>query len=289
MAIGTGNTPELTREQVLAVLTTPLETASTFLASGPSIIDTTGPLRVPFAAAALDDDELDALAWTGENELIPEIDPDFSELTLLPSTMKSIKVLTRFSNELARQSVVALDTALQARLVADVAAKVDAQLYSANGDGITTPRGMFAWTGTQSVPVGGLLTLDAILDAQALALSANVDQSRLRLFLRPSDYMALRRAKDGDQRYMLQPDAAQGSTATVLGLPVTVSPRIPAGSAALADMAHVTVARDVMPSVKLLDQTFGEYDQQALRVVTRYDAAPTDPSAVVVFSGITGA
>lgn len=287
MSLSTATAPELTAEQVRAVLTLPLETASTFLASGPSIIDTTGPLRMPFAPAALDSAELAALAWTGENELIPELDPEFSELSLLPSTMRSIKVLTRFSNELARQSLVSLDTALRARLVGDVAAKVDAQLFSDSGDGITTPRGMFAWAGTQPVAVGGALSLDAILDGQALALSANVDPSRLRLFLRPADYMALRALKDGDQRYMLQPDATQGAVPTVLGLPVTISPRIPAGRAALADMAHIVVARDVMPSVKLLDQTFGQYDQQALRVVTRFDAAPTAPEAVVTFSGIT--
>src|SRR5699024_5594491 len=79
-----------------------------------------------------------------------------------------------------RQSFVSLDAALQARLVADVAAKVDAQLYSDAGDGVTTPRGMFAWEGTQDVAVGGALALDAILDGQAMALAANVDPARLR-------------------------------------------------------------------------------------------------------------
>lgn len=286
MAVSTSTASELTAEQVRAILTAPLEIASTFLASGPSIVDTAGPLRMPFGAAPTDPAELD---WTGENELIPELDPEFSELMLLPSTMKSIKVLTRFSNELARQSVVSLDQALQARLVSDVAAKVDAQLYSAAGDGITTPRGMFAWEDTQNVPLTAALTLDDILAAQGLALGANVDPARLRLFLRPADYMALRAAKDGDDRYMLQPDAAQGATPTVLGLPVTISPRIPAGRAALADMSQVVVARDVAPAVKVLDQTFGEYDQQAIRVVTRLDAAPTHPEAVVTFSGIVGA
>lgn len=284
MAHSTQTAPELTREQVHTILTAPLETAAAFLAAGPSIIDTPGPLRMPFSPAATDPAELE---WTGENELIPELDHEFGELQLLPSTMKSIKVLTRFSNELARQTFVSLDAALQARLVADVAAKVDAQLFSDQGDGVTTPRGMFAWAGTQSVPVGGPLELDAILDGQALALGANVDPARLRLFLRPGDYMALRALRDGDNRFMLQPDAAQGATATVLGLPVTISSRIPAGRAALVDMAHIVVARDVMPSVKLLDQTFGEYDQQAIRVVTRFDAAPTAPEAVVTFSGIT--
>lgn len=285
MSISTQTAAELTAEQVHSVLTAPLETASVFLASGPQIIDTAGPLRLPFAPGEADPSDLE---FTGEGEEIPELDPEFSELALLPSTMRSVKVLTRFSNELARQSVVSLDAALRARLVADVAAKIDAQLLSADGDGITTPRGLFAWEGTQPLDVGGPLELDAILDGQALAMGANVDPARLRLFMRPGDYMALRALRDGDNRYMLQPDAAQGAVPTVLGLPVTVSPRIPEGRAALVDMAHVVVARDVAPSVKLLDQTFGHYDQQALRVVTRMDAAPTSPEAVVTFSGITG-
>lgn len=286
MAISTQTATELTAEQVRKVLTAPLETRSVFLASGPQIIDTAGPLRLPFAPAAADPGDLE---FVGENELIPELDAEFSEMSLLPSTMRSVKVLTRFSNELARQSVVSLDAALRARLVADVAAKVDTQLLSDEGDGITTPRGMFAWTGTQDVPVGGALELDTILDGQALALGANVDPARLRLFLRPGDYMALRQAKDGDNRYMLQPDATSGAVATVLGLPVTISARIPEGRAALVDMAHIVVARDVAPSVKVLDQTYGNYDQQAIRVVTRLDAGPTAPEAVVTFSGITGA
>ena len=284
MALSTSGAPELTSEQVRSILTQPLEERSIFLSSGPSIIDTTGPLRIPFAPGAGDPA---ALEWTGENELIPEVDPTFSEMSLLPSTMKSIKVITRYSNELARQSNVSLDTTLRSRLVSDVSAKVDTQLFSDEGDGITTPKGMFAWDGTQDVAVGGAVSLDAILDAQAVALGSNVNQSNLRLFLRPEDYMALRGAKDGDQRYMLQPDATRGAVSSVLGLPVSVTSRIPEGRAALVDMSQVVVARDVMSSVKLLTERYADFDQQAIRVVTRYDAAPVQPDAVVTFSGIT--
>ena len=60
------------------------------------------------------------------DEQIVDEDPTFDEVTLLPTTMKSVKVLTRFSNELARQSVIALDAALRNRLVTDVANVVDA-------------------------------------------------------------------------------------------------------------------------------------------------------------------
>lgn len=277
----TTTAPELTAEQVSTILTQPLEATSAFLASGVRIIDTAGPLRIP-AAPSFD---LSDVGWTGESEQIPEEDFESDEISLLPSTMKSVKVITRYSNELARQSVVALDSVLRNRLVADVAAKLDGQFFSASGDGITIPRGMFAWQGTQDVAVGGSLDLDDVLAGQALALGANVT-GPLRLFLRPEDYMTLRGLKDGDSRYMLQPDATAGAVSSILGLSVTVTPRIPKGRAALADMSQVTVARDLAPSVKVLTERYADSDEQALRVVARYDVAPLHPSAVVTFSGI---
>lgn len=282
MALSTDNTSELTAEQVANVLVQPLEARSVFLAAGPRIFDTAGPLRIPMAPQPTPDQ----VEWHGENELISEHEAEFDEMTLLPSTMKSIKTLTRFSNELARQSVVQLDAALRARLVGDVAAKLDAQLLSDDGDGVETPRGLFAYDGTQTVTVGGALELDAILDAQGMALGANVDPGALRLFIRPGDFTALRALTDNDGRYMLQPDATQGSVGSILGMAVVVSSRIPEGRAALADFSQIAVARDMAPSVKVLTETFGHYDQQALRVVARYDAAPLQPDAIVTFDGI---
>jgi HK97 family phage major capsid protein len=284
MAVDTTTAGELTREQVSTVLTRPLEQASIFLQAGPTIFDTDGnPVRVPKLPVST----ADALSWVGESELIPEQSPDFSEATLLPSTMKSVKVITRYSNELARQSVVALDNALRDRLVSDVAAKIDGQLLSASGDGITTPRGLFAYPGVQTLPVTGELTLDALLDAQGMALAENVDPARLVVFVRPEDYMSLRGAKDAQQRYMLTPDAQQGGTIVpALGMRVFVSSRIPDQHAAVVDMSQVAVARDLAPSVKVLTERYADYDQQAIRVTARYDAAPLNPEAVVTLTGV---
>jgi|SRR5690625_175404 len=283
MAVSTTTASELTREQVAQILTQPLEARSVFLAAGPRVFDTDGsPVRVPAAPSSVAEN----LEWVGENTQIPEADPDFDETTLLPSTMQSVKVITRYSNELARQSVVALDAALQDRLVTDVAAKIDSQLLSNSGDGTETPRGMFTYAG-QTHAVGGPLTIDDVLTAQGLALAANVDQTRLRLVLRPADFMALRAQTDNDGRYMLQPDAAASAAFTVLGVPVSVSPRIPAGFGALVDMSQIAVARDVAPSVKILTERYADYDQQAIRVVARYDAAPINAEGIVAFTGIT--
>ena len=278
---------ELTAEQVARILVKPLEAASVFLAAGPRIFDTAGPLRIPKAPKASD------VSFVGENELIPEVNPDFDEVQLLPSTMKSLKTLTRYSNELARQSVVALDAALKDRLVADVAAKLDAQLLSASGDGTTTPKSLFAWAGTQNVAVNGALTLDHLLTAWGLALSANVTMGSLKWVLTPGDFVALRKVKDTTGQYLLQVDPTADGVFRLWGAPVIVSARIPnttgaspTGRAALVDFSQIAVARDAAPSVKILDQTFGDRDQQAIRVTARYDAAPLNPEAVVTLTGI---
>lgn len=289
MAASTTTAPELTREQVQAILIQPLAAASVFLAAGPRIFDSSSPVRIPKMGGPITDP-----GWTGENELIPERDVSFDEVLLLPDTMKSIKVITRYSNELARQSVVALDAALRARLVADVAAKLDGQFLSASGDGITTPRGLFAHPGTQTLPVGGALTLDHLHDAEGLVLAANVDPTRVRWVMTSREFVRLRKIKDTQGRYLIQPDPTESGAYRLLGHAVIVTNRVPdttgatpTGRAALVDFSQVAVARDLAPSVKILTERYADFDQQAIRVVARYDAAPLNAAAVVTLTGIT--
>lgn len=281
--------PELTAEQVQRILVQPLEAASVFLAAGPRVFDTNGSqVRIPKLGGPT------SPSWRGESEQISEVDPTFDEVVLLPSTMKSIKTLTRFSNELARQSIVSLDAALRDRLVRDVASTLDAQFLSASGDGTTMPRGLFAYTGSQTLAVGGALTLDHLHDAEGLVLAANVDPSRVRWLMTSRDFVKLRKLKSTDGKYLVQPDPTEGGAYRLLGHGVTVTNRLPdttgtpaTGRAALVDFSQVAVARDLAPSVKVLDQTFGDFDQMALRVVARYDAAPLNAEAIVKLTGIT--
>lgn len=284
MALNTTDATELTREQVATILTKPLEQASVFLAAGPRVFDTTGPLRVPGLPGAGDPA---ALEWIGESELIPEWETDFSEVQLLPSTMKSVKVLTRYSNELARQSIVSLEQTLRDRLVADVAAKLDTQFLSDQGDGVTTPRGLFAYEGVTDTAVDGPITPDVILEAQGVAMGRYLNPGSMTLFMRPEDYVSMRGIKDADGRYLVAPDVSgTGLIVPILGARAVLSARIPEGRAALVDMSRVAVARDLAPTVKVLTERYADYDQQAIRVVARYDAKPLDASAVLTLSGI---
>lgn len=291
MALSTTTAAELTQEQVAKVLIKPLEDASVFLSSGPKVFDTHGALRIPKMGGATADP-----GWTGENEQIPEVEAEFDELLLLPDTMKSVKVITRYSNELARQSVVSLDAALKARLVKDVADKIDGQLLSASGDGVTTPRGLFAYSGVQEVAVGGDLTFDHLITAWGLALSADVNMGSLRWLLTPGDFTALRKVKDTSGKYILNADPSADAVFRLFGAPVTVTKRVPnttgttpTGRAALVDFSQIAVARDMAPSVRILTERYADFDQQAIRVVARYDAAPLNPEAIVRLTGITRA
>jgi len=284
MAVDTQNSPELTREQVATMLTEPLTRFSTFLAAGPTFYDTDGSkVRVPKGFERTTEEIL-ANNWHGENEQINEVDPEADELELLPDTMKSIKTITRFSNELARQSIVSLEQALQNRLVRDVADAFDSQFLSDRGDGVETPLGMFAWPGVETITVPEF-DLDTIMDGYGVFLGEFGHTDGLRLFIRSDDYMTLRKLKDADGRYLLQPDMSTGGIVVpALGATLAVSNYIPEGNAALVDMQSVAVARDLAPSVKLLTERYADYDQQAIRVVARYDAGLTDDRAMVKFT-----
>lgn len=162
MAADTTTAAELTQEQVQAILVQPLEQASVFLAAGPRIFDTDGsPVRVPKLTA------MDSPSWHGENEQIDEVDATFGEVTLLRLTLKSVKSLTRFSNELARQSVVALEAAFRDRMVRDVAAVIDGAFLTGDGGtpAGTEPERIVNWTGTQELPGVGAIALDDLHDA----------------------------------------------------------------------------------------------------------------------------
>lgn len=296
MPITRDTAPVLTSEDVAKVLVGPLEQASRFLAAGPVVYDTTGPFRIPKVVGMVAPGTTTAATpdWIGESEEITEKDVEFDDVSLLPSTMKSLKVISRVSSEMLRASVVNLGSALQNRLVTDVANKLDAQLFSASGDGVLTPRGLFAYSGVQNVPVGGALTLDHLLDAWGKALEANVNLSSLKWILKPREFVRLRKTKDTNGHYLLQPDPTRDGVFRLWGSEVIVTGRVPdttggtpTARAALVDFGAIAVARDQSPTVKILTERYAEFDEVGWRVTARFDAAPVTPEAIVTLTGIT--
>jgi len=212
-----------------------------------SVVLSSGP-RIFDTASPLRIPKLTSGATVGfieEGGLIPDdAEVDFDEVTLMPSDRRSLKVILKFTNELLRQSVIGLDATLKASL--DVA---DA---------------------------------DPLLDAIALASAAEVTPNRW--FISGADFIALRKLKDGNERYLLESDVTKDVTYRLFGIPVTVTNKLAEGTAILLDTSMVAIARDLAPSVTLLAERYAEYDTQAIRVVTRYDLGLLDPEGVIVLS-----
>lgn len=266
----TANT--LIKEQVAGFLVKPLERASVILNAGATVFNSSEPLRIPTITEGVNPE------WVGENELIPEDEVTTGEISLMPTNRKSIKVITRVSNELIRMATVSVSSVLEQRIVSDVRTKLDDALLSGDGadnsitgllnqPGVTT--GAFDASDPDSI-------LDAIGSLNALEVNPN------RIIVSGADFTSLRKLKDSSGRYLLTPDITSGAVGSLFGIPVSVTNKLSAGTAIVGDMSAVAVVRDIDPRVDILRERYADYDQTGLRVVTRYDLGLIRPNAVAV-------
>ncbi len=277
--------------QVAALLVEPLLAEAVVLRARPSIFDAQGaPVRVPKILS------LDlADAWRAENVLIAEADPVYGEVTLLPTALKSLKVLHRVSNELARNAGQDIAQALSAALVKRVANAIDKAFLVGDG-AANTIIGISNATGVQSTAAVGSPTVDRLHDAEGQLLTANGSPESAAWFMAPRSLTSLRKLREGGTTgaYLLQPDPTAGGSYSLLGHPVFVTTQIPTNTGVgtneslivLADMSQVAVGRDQDISVTLLPERFADFDQLGIRVTARFDIAPLNAAAVVVLRGV---
>lgn len=279
----TSGNSTLIQSQVSSLLVQPLEQASTFLAAGPVILDSSSPVRVPRIVNGV------TAGFVAEGAQITDGDVAFDEVTLLPSTLKSLKTLVKMSNELIRTSVVGLEAVLRTRLVTDVANALDAALWDGTGTS-NTIKGIFRQTGIET----GVLDLtdpDSLIDGLAKALGNKISPTHW--VMTSSSWATLRKNKTattGSKQYLFDPNGgiAGGTELRLFDLPVIVTDNIPAVSTknrvGLVDFSKVVVARDVDAEVKILDQTWADYDSIGIRVVSRWDTALLQAEAVTLLT-----
>ncbi len=105
-----------------------------------------------------------------------------------------------------------------------------------------------------------------------------------------ASFSAIRKLKtaSGSSQYLIDPTTIQdGTSLRLFGLPVIITDNIAnTGTArvALVDFSNVVVAHDVNAEVKILDQTWGDYDSISIRVVSRWDTALLQAKAVTLLT-----
>ncbi|MHA4750852.1 phage major capsid protein, partial [Enterococcus faecium] len=81
---------------------------------------------------------------------------------------------------------------------------------------------LFAYSGIQTVAVGGALNLDHLLSAWGMALAENVNMGSLKWVMQPGDFVALRKVKDTSGKYILNADPSADAVFRLFGAPVIV-------------------------------------------------------------------
>lgn len=261
---------------VTELLVKPLEAASVVLAASPVVIQSSAPVRIPRITGG------PATAWVAEGGQIPEGDVATDEITALPSTLKSAKVIVRVTSELVRSSSVAVNPVFQERIVSAVANHLDTAFLTGNGAS-NTVRGLVNTVGASTAELD-VTDADSLLDALAVAYADEVQPTHW--FVSGADFIALRKLKDGNGRYLIESDVTKDVTYRLFGLPVVVTNKLGAGKALLVAMNHVVVVNDVNPSVQILTEKYADTDEIGIKVVYRADIAVTHPESVVVLTDV---
>lgn len=223
----------------------------------------------------------DEPAFVAEGGAIPEVDLDFDDVNLMPTNRKGIKAISKITEEALRASVIALDAAVQARLVADNARALDKALFS--GDGTSnTITGLLHQPDTLHMWEADLDAYDTYLDAVGTWLAAEVDPSRGRWYIHPTAFTALAKVADTTGRKILQPDPTQAGRRSIDGIPVVITSRIPVTKVALIDMGMVAVAHDQSAAVQILRELYAATGHVGIKVTSRWDLGLLHPEGVLI-------
>lgn len=277
MANDTITNATLTQDVVERLLINPLTQSSTYLNVGFPIFTSNGePIKVPTLTS------LGTPGYIAQGSAIAEVDATTSEIELLPSTVFSIKTITRVSNELLRQGVVNVEAAFSTKLVSDVTRVLDAAMWNGAGSA-GAPLGMVGFAGSTNAGTvaGTALASGDLFDVQEVAMDAYLDLPRLTWAMSPANFTRIRKMTDAYGGRVMQPSLAAGAPGTILGSGYVVSTHIPDTAILLFDRSQVAVGMDSRASITILDQTYADYDQVGIRVVARYDTAAMNPTAVV--------
>ena len=268
----------LTQDQVERLLIMPLQERSTYLSQGfPTFTSNGEPIKIPSLTS------FGTATYVAEGTAIPTVSATTSEIELLPSSVRSVKVLARMSNELVRQSVVNVESAFSMKLVRDVSEFLDRALWQ-GGTAVTgSPVGMvnFPNNVNAGTAAGTAITSDLLYEMHELAMENNLADDALRWAMSPKTFTVIRKLSDNYGQRVLQPSLALGAPPTLLGRPYTVTNNVPDSDLLLFDRSQVAVGMDQRASITLLSETFADFDEVAVRVTARYDTAKMNDEAVV--------
>ena len=159
----------------------------------------------------------------GENTLIP--DQDFATSNVNLQALKYSSGLQKLSIEFLRGSVGNPEAKVGKMLADNIAKKFAADAFSTTNT-TTAPQGLLnASTSNFTLATRGTLTADSIIDL-IYSVAMPYDKN-LTLVMHRSTVAAVRKLKDGQNRYLWEDNFQIGQPPTIMGYPVLISQDMP--------------------------------------------------------------
>ncbi|MCL2604316.1 MAG: phage major capsid protein [Defluviitaleaceae bacterium] len=231
-------------------------------------------LKVPVATA------VGTASWIDENEVIPESESTFSQITL---NAYKLGTMMRSSTELVEDSAFNIQSYIAQEFARRIGSREEEAFCL--GDGTGKPTGIFGGTGGAQEGASATTTInfDNMID---LFYSLKPPYRNRAVFLvNDSTMKVLRKIKSGDGQYIWQPSVKEKTPDTILGRPVYVSPYAPemaedAYPVAFGDFNYYWIAdrRDIR--FRVLNELYAERDQIGFFATERIDGKLILPEAI---------
>ena len=268
------NYQPISREEVGPLLIQPVQRESVAFATSTTVSTSGYSFRIPLV-------EGDPTAtWVAEGSDIPLSDADLGELTVIPSKVAGLSVISR---ELAEDSSPAAAEVVGNGLARNIAVKVDAAWFGALA--APAPSGLGAVSGVQTA-VGAFTNTDPF--ATAISLAEQVGATLTTFATDPATALTLSKLKEqsGSNKPLLGSDATAAGQRRILGVELVTSPAITAGTIWAYDRSRVwTVLRDDV-TLDVDKSRYFESDRVGIRATMRIGFAFGHPASIIKITAV---
>lgn len=218
-------------------------------------------------------------AWRSENGLIPESDPTFAAVNLVP---RSLAVIVRVSRELLEDSLN-LETALPNIMAAALAGELDRVALLGTG-AAPQPRGVLNFTGkTATTVAAGAVTYGKLIQARTALRSANSDATAF--IMHPRDEGTLAGAVDTSGQPINIPAAlASVPMLTTTALPLDLGTGNDEAPVFAGDWSKLLIGIRSELRVEVLKERYADSHQYGFVAHLRADIAAEHEACFTTFS-----
>ena len=237
-----------------------------------------GTLKVPVWGAGEDGNSI----LVGYSEEFKTITDSAGKFTSVDLTGFMISALTLIGRKLKNNAAFSVVDFVVSQMAEEIAFFVEGELLHGTAGKIS---GALSTTNTQTAAAGTAITADELIDLQAKV--KQIYQKDACWIMHPDTYTALKKLKDGNDRYLLQDDITGDFPYRLLGKPVFLSdnmPKMAAGKKAIlyGDMKGLSVKISDTLEIQILREKFAELSALGVISWMELDAKVTDHQRLAV-------